>query len=252
MKKTLNTNEVYQITKDTVELYKQLESSDNETVISKTELICNAIDSINPALLMSKIKGVSGVVSNLKLYKTICLGIKEQAIREEKINESEWNGLELLSERILDKLRERLFPNDAEFIKSRYRMADQLCEYASEQIKQYVEDNELKKELSRYNRIFIYEEDFESLSLRRILNSLGIDGFECFVADTDSFRIDGSKIISISEARISEDDVLIFTARKALRKYDRNRVDGHKIKNILEISVFDDKKEDEFNWTLVE
>ncbi len=90
------------------------------------------------------------------------------------------------------------------------------------------------------------------MTMRRILNSYGIDGFECFVAEADSYKIDGSKIVSLSEAHISDEDVLLLTAREALRKYDRNRIDGHKIKNILEVSVFDDKREDELNWTLVE
>ncbi len=146
MKKNIGINELFQITKDTINLHKEYENATEEKILENTEVICNSIDKIIHMLLMSKIRGINGVISNLKLYKEICVEIKGKAGMG--IEESDIAGLDLLSERILDKTKERLYPNDEEFVRSRYTMADQLRAYAAERIDQYVEENSLKETLS--------------------------------------------------------------------------------------------------------
>lgn len=243
MKKRVSYSEIYNLTKDVMKLRLKYESLRGDDIAKNCELICNAIDKINKTLTKSMLKGIGGVVNNLKLFASVNREIAEQSNGDgTAIPQSLLFALELLDDRITDKLGERLYPENANLIDRRYRMADQLYAQAKPVFDARMKSLEIADKLAPFKRIFIFEEDFESMTLKKILDENGISGFISYVGESDAYRIGGCKIVSFAEAGIKDEDVLLLPAREALRRYDRICAEGHEVKNILDIPLFDDDK----------
>ncbi|MBE5857624.1 MAG: hypothetical protein E7296_08710 [Lachnospiraceae bacterium] len=250
MKKRVSYSEIYNLTKDVLKLRLKYESLSGDDITKNCELICNAIEKINKTLTKSMLKGIGGVVNNLKLFASINKEISDRCNGDGvAAAEDLLFALELLDDRITDKLGERLYPENTNLINSRYKMADQLYAQAKPIFDSRMKSLGIADKLASYKRIFIFEEDFESMTLKKILDENDIPGFTSYVGESDAYRIGNCKIVSFSEAGIKDEDVLLLPAREALRKYDRACAEGHDIKNILDIPLFDDNKPEKADIT---
>ncbi len=248
MKQKVSYSEIYNLISDVLKLRLKYPELKSDEIIENIKLVCNAIDKINRTLTISMIKGIGGVINNLKLYMRINEEIMHKVQNgTSEVPKEDLLVLELLDDRIMDKVRERLYPNDTEFLSGRVGMADQLYSQAKSLFDGAVQSSDLREKLNAYGRIYIFEEDFESLTLRRVLEANGIKGFSGYVAENDSYKIDGAKIASFREAGIRDDDVVLIPSRGDLKKYDRECCEKCGVKNVMELGMFDSGPESNKN-----
>ncbi len=243
-KNSVNRDELYNLTVDVMALRQSFDEKDVQGTKDCCDQMSEAIDKINKTLSLSLIRGIGGPISSLNLYKKIMGELSDELADTGKISSIKNKALEILEDRIKDKLYERLYSEDKGRATTRLNMAETLYLSFKEQFGKVSEAYDIIGKLSGYDRIFIYEEDFESLTVKRLLDVYNVSGFAGFISEKDVYKLGDYKVMSYSEAGITDKDVLIIASRWQLRSYDKAEAVKNGVANILELNAFDDRTEE--------
>ena len=246
MRKQTNVDEIYRNAERILARRDDLIKDDIDTDQKKKimdEMVKEITEFCN-LLGMTMLKGIGSVISAFNQYKVILDELKQLSADDMKNYKMKTAALGCLDDRIKDKLYERLYPEDLEYVYRRFNMANVLYNRFEEKMNKIFEAYGIEEEINTSGNIYIYEEDFESITLKRILETKGIDKFKCFVSDKDVFKLADYRIRSFKEAGIGEKDLLLIPSRRYIREYDKKLAIENGVKNILEVNIFDDRNSD--------
>ena len=217
-------------------LYKD-EYSSTESKIALIQKQGELLDSVRKTVSLSNIKGKGGVISGMGEYKFILEKAAKELADKKAVDSVTYEALDIQAYRLQNKLCERLFPDEATFIGKRLSRVDSMWNLVAEQLLDRLKKANVEDTLKKAENIFVFEEDEESMLMKRLLTYAKIPGFKAYVAHNDAFKIDGEKVVSFEEARIGKDDVLIFCASKCLREFDKEYSAEKFDCNIVEMNI---------------
>lgn len=238
---TMNRKRLLNATMETLDLKKIIDNSDlsMEDRLSAIEVQKKNIKEIADTFKVSDIKGKSGVLAMMARFLETVNATEETLLAGEEINADLLDAKELLAYRLQNKMCERLFPDDATYIGGRLERVYKQAKMFKPLIASRLIQEGVLSELDKYEKVYIFEEDEESLMLKIVLYDMGIRCVRAFISPNDAFGLGDSKILSFEEAKIAERDVLIITSPSCIRQKDVELARGADVKNIIELSVFD-------------
>ena len=239
---TLNRKRVLNATIETLDLKKVI---DNEKLsvedrLSAIKVQKKNIKEIADVLKVSNFKGKSGVLSMMARYLEAVSATEEALTNGEAVTTDLLDSKDFLAYRLQNKMCERLFPDDDTYIGGRLERVFKQAKVFKPLIATRLTLAGALSELDKYENVYIFEEDEESIILKNVLEDMGVKVVKALVSPKDAFSLGDSKILSFEEARISDRDVLIISSPSCIRARDIEVAKAENVKNILELDVFGD------------
>ncbi len=195
------------------------------------------------ALIDTGIPGIGSVVEALRTYMSIISEIGNTLYSVAMPNENQLKALGFITDRIKDKLWERLFPDDVEFVTKKMDAINQAFGVFKDNAVYILGEYEVLARLRNYRRIYVYEEDYESLLTYKYLDEIGIINLCGYAAVDDEFTIEGLDVLPI-EKLSGGDCVLIIPTRYQLERYENSKIHEKCNCDIMRLDVFSERKYD--------
>lgn len=239
---TLNRKRVLNATIETLDLKKIIDNAElpTEDRLSAISIQKKNIKEIADVIKVSKFKGKNGVLSMMARFLEAVNEMDETLTKGDEVIADLLDSKDFLAYRLQNKMCERLFPDDDTYIGGRLERVIKQAKALKPVIALRLTQSGAISKLDDYDNVYIFEEDEESIILKKVLEDMGVKNIKAFVSPKDAFGLGESKILSFEEARISDRDALIISSPSCIRTKDIELAKKENIKNILELDIFSD------------